>query len=114
MNDNELFGLCKEVYKRFPEWQTGKWLFDIHTKGKDGEAPEYTSDYLLEKLPKTIDSDDSILYLTVYGDDIVLEDEAWVACYELYDSDKHNVKADTPLKALLKLTIALDDAGVKL
>lgn len=96
--DNELFELCKEVYNR-TEWM-------------DNEAfPLYTSDYLLEKLPEEIGK--RILVVTNgerphagyaerdnYGN------------YTLDDSFYRDAQYSNEVrKALLKLTIALHDAG---
>lgn len=117
--DEEIFKLCKEVYKR-TEWRdveylyfnsVGGWVLEHH--GSQDEAnetlenepgdwlPLYTSGYLLEKLPKSINGrqlngwyeDDCTTY--GYGQDVTV----W------------HYEADTPLKALLKLTIALHEAG---
>lgn len=99
---SELFELCKEVYER-TEWKPTDWQH-----GDEGGQPIYTSDYLLEKLPKTIWS--------TYGLAIFPGD--YVATAGYYDPDgligvevNELQKADTPLKALLKLTIALSEAG---
>lgn len=110
--DEELFELCKEVYKRFPEWKTGRHIWSMKRpvicKGDDFmdgmSFPLYTSDYLLERLPlrsKRIEDTAMLGRATNNnGWSIVYRDMAYLA--------------DTPLKALLKLIIALDDAGVKL
>ena len=121
---NELFELCKQVYEatgwkytigRFhddgsydgyvghrgiaytPNPQNAKWL--------PKDIPLYTSDYLLEKLPPTIknkfDGDDD--YLILYK-----KTGSW---YADYMGQFLRCNADTPLKALLKLTIALSEAG---
>ena len=117
MKDQELFELCKEVYKRFPEWHRTRDKFNKRGEVMIGpfyalrpastQTPLYTSDYLLEKLPlvqldhMALDSDDPI---------------RWEATTILFLNRIVNpiAEADTPLKALLKLVIALDDAGVKL
>ncbi|KIM16577.1 hypothetical protein QV65_13050 [Rhodococcus erythropolis] len=75
--DEELFELCKEVYKRFPEWNDTRdfWWWDKRLYTPDDKSvsngfelseymhnqfivddkqegmPAYNSDYLLEKLP---------------------------------------------------------------
>lgn len=118
--DEELLKLCKEVYKRFPEWNDLRdWWWGNHIKGggitydftpnapKDkigrDDIPLYTSDYLLEKLlPKV-----SIKFATLSDGQIGL-------FYSAPKPDYADYKADTPLKALLKLIVALDNAGVKL
>nr|WP_218680355.1 hypothetical protein [Rhodococcus qingshengii] len=129
--DEELFELCKEVYKRFPEWEEEQGFYLYQIVGEDAinkslwfntlsfkfddkrkviKAPFYTSDYLLEKLSK--------LARTVY----ITQGKNWVdgktvgvwANAQYGDSVSAGDKGDTPLKALLKLVIALADAGVKL
>ena len=109
--DNELFELCKEVYIQHPEhqdWQ-GEWIIITDKKElkvyKDSEneeygafnfySPLYTSDYLLEKLPNP-----SVHKLT----------DNWRAFGGEQDTVA-TATADTPLKALLKLTKALAEAG---
>lgn len=129
--DNELVELCKEVYKRFPEWEADDWLGKSAYSGKyqvvpdknfiakvfsdEGDAgsyhdyiPNYTSDYLLGKLPYKIGKANSAIWLRLgksrngfavcyMGSDLV-----WL--YECEDA--------TPLKALLKLTIELHKQGL--
>ena len=103
INDNELFELCKQVYK-LTGWKPTDWRH-----GDSNGQPLYTSDYLLEKLPGQFGNRGSSSvqclrlakstqgYLVGYiGIDLVW----WLECL-----------ADTPLKALLKLTIALSEAG---
>lgn len=113
--DKELFELCKEVVER-TEWGGTDYFYCsgnvIHRTQLDdddflGEViPLYTSDYLLEKLPRIITDH---YYLT-----ITPSKQHWYAAYSQYAMGKEvkfNNQADTPLKALLKLTIALNDAG---
>ena len=124
---SELYELCKEVYERtgwrdtpgyiqpfgqnvnFPNW------FD-ETITKDHDiAPLYTSDYLLEKLPRTV---------RFYGDPASMSGSGysylsierpvasnWCASYRYEGYPMHCGFGDTPLKALLRLTIALSEAG---
>ena len=127
--DKELFELCKEVYRRtkdtwgwtddmrwievnhfgevsiFPKWRS---LYNNSAEVQK-HAPLYTSDYLLEKLIPN--------HLTLTNHWAA---GGWKASYR-QEGDMYNEKgtgfmltADTPLKALLRLTIALDNAGVKL
>lgn len=104
--DTELFDLCKAVYEK-----TG-WMkyFDWHFN-EDGQikrtiegavftgVPLYTSDYLLEKLPMRTSRIEDTAMLGRATDNngwsVVYRDNAYLA--------------DTPLKALLKLTLALED-----
>lgn len=126
--DNELFELCREVYKRtgwkaphdkvfvindYLESDTGIKKPTHYSKigyGKKSGAitywPLYTSDYLLEKLPKGIKGD----YLNMFSAGIT----SWYALYGRTTTAKDTGlygESDTPLKALLKLTIVLHEAG---
>lgn len=105
--DQELFDLCKEVYKRTGWYgdMFGWFYTDLFSKneykrmrGRNGSSiPEYTSDYLLEKLPwSTVCSGPN---MGMFG--------AWMngKTKETFN------EADTPLKALLRLVIALHEAG---
>lgn len=124
--DNELFELCKEVSER-TEWlpEDCDWWFYSATdltvydlvKHDDyykfisvyepkGYVPLYTSDYLLEKLTN----------VTLDHDTDNSQDGSWSAKVLIPENNtKDKVGelefADTPLKALLKLTIALHRAG---
>lgn len=120
LNDNELFELCKEVYRRtqWDDTQNGYYFVDgeeplLYDKDvfavKDFDqwwnqmaylCPAYTSDYILEKLGRPHTS-----FQFEYFEDFVAV--AW------YNEDDVFTRrdADTPIKALLKLTIALHDAG---
>jgi hypothetical protein len=102
--DNKLLNLCKEVYELHPEWDGYDKVWRSYMGGEPQlanlpvttgiiEAPLYTSDYIFSKLP--------------YGTSLETTTLGFVAVYGLF----HYGKADTPLKALLKLIIALDDAG---
>lgn len=128
--DNELFELCKEVYKRHEGWDTtdfcyaylenpyvkGLWAWEViplhedNVDDVDEWHPLYTSDYLLEKLPKRIkDTYGKAYWLTLSPID---GDGSWSACYEYENNDSNRIEwSDSPLKALLKLTIALHEAG---
>ena len=126
--DNECFELCKEVYKRtgwkqepdisylYKYWDNHDELCVISIEEADDTLiPAYTSDYLLEKLPAHF-----------YGGTIAMtaETDEGPTRYSFYYEDNYetakvvhykNVRLqgwhDTPLKALLKLTIALSEAG---
>ena len=92
----ELFELCEQVYE-VTGWKPTDWQHGI-----ENGQPLYTSDYLLEKLPKEID-----------GYPITLQAiNGWQAslCYDgAEDIFAHKGESDTPLKALLKLVLALPD-----
>ena len=136
--DTELFELCKEVYEK-TRWDktesddgfywNWRYVFEHYpSKGKWGTvsrddipayeqykkhivAPLYTSDYLLEKLPKKLkrgEAEGSI------GTGYNLIEEKWDAMYgenNEWSTAYYQEFANTPLKALLKLTIALHKAG---
>jgi hypothetical protein len=118
--DNELFELCYEVSTKtnlvMPKSTRNRWLLERGShyglvKIKPVAPPQYriaplyTSDYLLEKLPTKIN--DTSLVIETDG-------KIWWAHYldENYiGGGKLYREADTPLKALLKLTLALHEAG---
>lgn len=107
---SELFDLCKKVYE-LTGWgdmqnRSHTWT-KINEKNKPQSlCPLYTSDYLLEKLPRSIKR---------YGRfELVptMRNAMWSAGYWTGDRlDTLSVVDYTPLKALLKLTIALSEAG---
>lgn len=93
--DNELFELCKEVYEKT------EWEFDRVETQKDGSMLFfYTSDYLLEKLKRKAIRVVKVLNTT----------DTWFVEDVLTPFDSNQV-SDTPLKALLKLILALAKAG---
>jgi hypothetical protein len=98
MKDPELFELCKEVEKRTGWGQYGDE--GLHYFDSRPVVPLYTSDYLLQKLPKRTERIEDTAMLgratNNNGWSVVYRD---VVCL-----------AETPLKALLKLVIALADA----
>ena len=113
--DNELFELCKEVYKR-TSWQGIQTTFTLqwqeqHGLGDDayltwaaklihGNTPLYVTDYLLDKLPEGIMlQKEGNGYWSVMTNDQA-EGTSW-----------YEASAKSPLKALLKLTVALHEAG---
>lgn len=112
--DEELRDLCIEVNKRFgwDDRDSGR-RFIAREIGEDVDADLggntvslFTSDYLLEKLPPKLPGRINFwLFVSRKPGD---EWNAW------YDGTSHITHAETPLKALLKLVLALDDAGVKL
>lgn len=113
--DEELFERCKEVYRRFPEWKIEDVKFFVNDFGTieisyEAEilpptfvvCPLYTSDYLLEKLGH--------LGIKLWVEIKVVGLEGWWATVN-GDDGQLLQNSDTPLNALLKLVIALDDAG---
>lgn len=113
--DTELFELCRKVYDLL-EWQIddATWVVgdengDLFILTKEVEeqghydyyAPLYTSDYLLERLP--------------FPSQLDRDSFAWIGKWEqgAGSAPKRQVweRSNTPLKALLKLTLALHEAG---
>ncbi len=134
--DKELYELCKEVYKRFPEWDDTRvdlWhtikggieplYINDENKADKFFAPLYTSDYLLEKLPysrrKEVGKHGKLIYDYYYLSVTVGHSTgSFLAGYmKLRPQYREHTwfissgASDTPLKALLKLAIALHDAG---
>jgi len=129
--DKELFDLCKQVYEK-TEWkQQHDWyMTDTASKTKvtyishEGmtkntpdwyteHCPAYDSDYLLGKLPKFSPVAKGC-YLTVMEKQTPKdkrEDFYWTAGYFCGDGWSFTGQSDTPLKALLRLTLALSEAG---
>jgi hypothetical protein len=91
--DTELFELCNEVFQR-TGWRDGSLTF---ISGHP-YTPIYTSDYLLPKL--------STRYLSLENS-ATHGNALWVALWGM----SVRTSADTPLKALLKLVLALKKAG---
>lgn len=114
--DTELFELCKQVHEAtgwndpLPAHFNEEGMFVLYGRPKrviEGTIyiPLYTSDYLLEKLPRSVQYSGGQITLRVE----VQWSGGWHAHYGMYDW--HSAIGETPLKALLKLVIALDDAG---
>ena len=120
-SSRELFELCKEVYKAtgwgqepdisylYKYWDNHDELCVISIeKTDDALVPAYTSDYLLEKLPRSVPNDHnggSYWFDLCFGDSLM-----WHASYDNAFGDFiHDTHADTPLKALLKLTLKLHE-----
>ena len=118
---SELYQLCKEVYKR-TGWKQEPDISYLHKywdnhdelcvisieEADDTLIPAYTSDYLLEKLPRYI-------YLQQSADG-----KSWGASQlqptELRTAENAyqsiNTSAVTPLRALLLLTLKLHEEGL--
>lgn len=120
---SELFELCKEVSEKtgwklpISERPVEYWVqhddeldleYGIAGMPVDGGiTPLYTSDDLLEKLPQDLVNDNEVHPFTLYRGKY---SKQWLAGYEGYFGGQ-NDPSETPLKALLKLTIALSEAG---
>ena len=130
-DSNELFELCKQVYEA-TGWDDTKNVWSLQHTGSVEEqmikeeigafeysrepteclrmgqpvlAPYYTSDYLLEKLPYKIGKANSAIWLRLGK-----TRNSYTVCY--MGSDLvciYDFEADTPLKALLKLTLKLHE-----
>ena len=111
---NELFKLCKQVYEA-----TGWDYVESYINESEDyvnpssniidpviHAPLYTSDYLLEKLSAITDHISVQQSNRISIDASNDEKSNWYAHYWLR-SRRVQVKSDTPLKALLKLTLKL-------
>ena len=128
----ELFELCKQVYKatgwtgtnqvigiyyQISEVDVKYGIFDRSEKRKEPvDTPLYTSDYLLEKLPfrtKYTRGDGRIAKGWCYLVLTYADNGQSVATYA--NRNKEWIEpfySDTPLKALLKLCLALHKEGV--
>ncbi|BAH33185.1 hypothetical protein [Rhodococcus erythropolis] len=112
--DKELFELCKEVYERFG-WDEGyKYFYGTTPHVYDTKhslldnTPLYTSDYLLEKLHGILFKRRRKVISIIFEEDGTYSIDA----DDIYKGPRLNIEnGHTPLKALLKLVIALDDAG---
>lgn len=99
--DNELLELCKEVYKR-TSWVNIEPCYSSkcthHGFYEEGvlTAPKYTLDFLLECLPAAIE---------------IVKEQPYSYTVSQIAPIQNLVRADTPMKALLKFVIVLDDAG---
>jgi len=107
--NNELFELCKEVYEK-TGWKYGEpyLKYNVFSMYKESDILYYlyTSDYILEKLQHTY-------YITIENHGFGKNLYWYVYPYgnDNEKIEKPTGKADTPLKALLKLTLALHEAG---
>lgn len=131
-DNNELFTLCKAVYKA-TEWDAcdqyfftkdgqiiGKARPKINEWDKDYEAgyradvPLYASDYLLGKLPKQLDDGEVLgVGFAEYHKPYNISAYSWIASFEnRYATPIMYAYSDTPLKALLKLTLKLHEEGL--
>lgn len=112
--EDELFDLCKEVYRRTNWDDDSLWhkTYEDYRPDLDISVPLYTSDYLLEKLPEHISKYGSMTMERGY-----MSGRTGAFRYK-YSRDNREELTEgtgvTSLKALLKLVLALDKAGIKL
>ena len=102
----ELFDLCKQVYK-VTAWGIEEGALKNHKLWYPEYAiPIYNSDYLLEKFRETENID------VVVGINRINDVQCYAKALNLMKIHR-DIKtfADTPLKSLLKLTLALKQAG---
>jgi len=109
--DNELFELCKEVHEHLAwDGHLADWG-DSKLDSYGQLVPKYNSDYLLEKLPSGV---------CVQKDSAMMgEKQFYVAAMVYFKGTPKEYRLNcgdktSPLKALLKLVLALNDAGIKL
>lgn len=125
----ETFELCKKLHELKPDWQgiTGcKHLIkfkapkshiypeDVNRPCHDW-TPEYTLEYLLDKLPDAIENKFGVGALTLSSRKVQYRD-GWLAFYgddEGCSIDSNLVcVAQTPLDAVLKLAIVMAEKGL--
>lgn len=124
----ETFELCKKLYQLKPDWQPiTACRYTVKFKASEPRiypedvnrpcydwAPEYTLEYLLDKLPNIIDGDfgfGTLALSTRQGQ----YRNGWLAFYE--DDDGYTVDnlacaEQTPLHAVLKLAIIMAEKGI--
>ena len=127
--DKELFDLCKQVYEktRWDEQPSAKlYLEKYYYNDKDNltnavvekyktlyeqfVCPVYSSDYLLDKLPTKLKDKNQVITAWLSMDN--LGDDGWQYSYRPGPATPIlKALSDTPLKALLLLTLALSEAG---
>lgn len=134
--DMELYRLCRDVHDRTGWKDTdkvfaltgylsgpGEWIIrdnsyiDKPTPSLLIHVSLYAIDYLLDRLPKWIEPQKNTPHLLTLQPNPI--GRGWQALYRLSvatpTSDRRHADeihtSDTPLKALLKLTIALHEAG---
>ena len=123
------FELCKKLHELKPDWQgvTGcKHLIKFkapksHIYPEDVNqpcydwAPEYTLEYLLNKLPNIIDSDSGFGTLALSTRQGQYRN-GWLALYEDDEGctveDGLDCAAQNPLHAVLKLAIVMAEKGL--
>ena len=114
--DNELFDLCKQVYEK-TGWDKGRVITDNPKMSTYNETNVlgyvYTSDYLLEKLPSVVqDTDDKIFrVITMWINGDGSTHAGYAEPYAHDDKYAHSQTSDRMVNTLLKLTLALSEAG---
>ena len=122
----ETFELCKKLHELKPDWQHfANCRYTVKFKAREPRiypedvnrpfydwAPEYTLEYLLDKLPDAIENKLGVGALTLSSRKVQYRD-GWLAFYgddEGCSIDSNLVcAAQTPLDAVLKLAIAMTE-----
>ena len=125
----EAFELCKKLHQLKPDWQPiTACRYTVKFKASEPRiypedvnrpcydwAPEYTLEYLLDKLPNIIDGDfgfGTLALSTRQGQ----YRNGWLAFYEDDEGcavdDSLAYAAQTPLYAVLKLAIIMAEKGI--
>lgn len=100
--DEQRWLLCKEVFEK-TGWKAYETLTINTDSGFDGTYQVYTSDYLLERLPFAT-TQASMFRLSKPTPD------EWLAYY--HNDDRFETRGETPLLALLRLTLALHEKNL--
>ncbi|MGO4470379.1 hypothetical protein AB4Y95_00380 [Arthrobacter sp. M-10] len=122
---DELFELCKSVYEQTGWFDTPNLYIrgvdiypnsfsELRTFKRGDYTPLYSSDYLLDKLPGSIEVDDpgKTAYLEMRKNSATKEFQFSYESYYYEPWASYLIcNADSPLKALLKLVQALHDKG---
>ena len=130
----ETFELCKKLHKLKPDWQPiAAYRYTVKFNASEPRiypedvnrpcydwAPEYTLEYLLDKLPKIIGDEPADGILTLATDEIEYEEGSWGwgwrAFYDVSDgfylADDLFCESKNPLHAVLKLAIAMAEKGL--
>lgn len=111
--NKELFELCKKVYELTGWGQYGDeglpYFHEQEGIARKDLPPIYTSDYLLEKLPKKVKGGYWLMMAPLDSFEPSWEAGYYMPKDRLYSN--YEQFEDTILKALLKLTVALAEAG---
>ena len=118
--DDELLDLCEQVYNR-TGWECGSWYSHEIIK-----RPAYTMDFIIDSLPVFVYDTVTRLHKESGCRNCTCEqryktyleihryDTKSMACYVSNGNSRaipYLTRATTPLKALLRLTIAMHEAG---
>lgn len=114
--DTELFELCKQLYDATGWDAEYKYFYGTSSVAHDRQhsmlenTPLYTSDYLLEKLPVPLFFNNNDCAIEVRR--TKKDKYRWSANIRTSGGQYFKQVSDTPLKALLKLTLKLHEEGL--